>query len=114
MAQLKLKGYVLLESMFAMIIIMTCFSISLSVFNSMTDNQRNYLVIRAEIALKTEAVRCKTEGMLFDEDIQADGFFIERRVNSSEQNRHLATLNLRAITPKGKVISEYYEFIFIR
>lgn len=114
MAQLKLKGYVLLESMFAMVIIMTCFSISLSVLNSMTDNQRNYLVIKAEIALKSEAARCKTEGLLYDEDIQSEGFVIERRIISSEQNRHLATLNLRAVNPKGKVISEYYEFIFIR
>jgi len=114
MAQLKLKGYALLEAMFAMIIIMTCFGISLSVFNSMTDNQRNFLVMRAEIALKTEACRCKAEGKLFDEDIPAEGFMIERRISSSEQNRHIATLSLRAVNPKGKVISEYYEFIFIR
>lgn len=114
MAQLKLKGYVLLESMFAMIIITTCFLISLSVFNTMSDNQRNYLLVRAEIALKTEAAKCKTKELLFDADIRSEGFTIERRIISSEKNRHIATLNLRAVTPKGKIISEYYELVFIK
>ena len=111
---MKLKGYVLLESMFAMIIIMTCLCISFSIFNAMSSNQRNYLVVRAEIALTTEANRCKMEGSFFDEDIPAEGFVIERRVSSSEQNKHVATLNLRAVTPAGKIISEYYEFVFIK
>lgn len=112
MAQLKLKGYILMESMFAMIVIMTSFCISISIFNSMSDSQRNYLVVRAEIALTAEATKCKTEGTFFDTDISADGFVIERRIRPSERNKHVAILNLRAVTPAGKIISEYYEFVF--
>lgn len=114
MAQLKVKGHVLMESMFAMIIITTCFVIALSIFNTMTESQRNNLMICAEMALKTEADRCKAEGRMLDEDIPGEGFTIERRITISEQNKHKATLALRAVTPKGKVISEYYEVVFIK
>lgn len=110
----RLRGYVLVESVISMVIIMLCFGISFLVFDAMTEHQRNYLRVRAEIVLKTEAARCKMEEDYFDEDIVREDFRIEKRIRQNEENERIATLELKAITEDGKTVSEYYELVFVK
>lgn len=114
MAELKWKGYVLLESLFAMAIIMTSFTICMMTFSAMTESQRNYLVIKSQIALDTEAARCKTEMLWIDEDIPEMEFVLQRRVRVDEQQPHVAILEIKAITHDGKILSEYYELVYVK
>jgi hypothetical protein len=111
---LRLKAYALIEAMVAMVIIMLCFGIAFFVFNAMTESQRNYLNVKGEIALRTEAQKCKAGNNFFDEDIPSEEFTVQRRIRISEEQEHLATLELKAVTTDGKTIAEYYEFVYIR
>lgn len=115
MAALKatVKGIALLESLLAIVLISLSLGIALSVFDRMTQEQRNYLVVRAEIALKTEATKCKTDRAFFDSEITGEEFSIERKVVLQDELQDLARLELKAVTPDGKVLSEYYELVFL-
>lgn len=110
----KLKGYVLLESMFSMVIIMLCFGVAIQVINTITNAQSNILTVRAEIALKSEAEICKAEQEFIDDDIAFDEFTVQRKIKHTEKDEHIAILELKAINKNGKVMAEYYEFIFVR
>lgn len=110
----RLKAYALIEAIMAMVVIMLCFGIAFMVFNAMTESQRNYLNVKGEIALRNEAQKCKSEQNFFDEDIPAEDFTVQRRIRVNEEEEHLATLELKAVTTDGKIIAEYYEFVYIR
>lgn len=109
----KLQGSALFEALIAMVLIALTFSISLQTFDRMTDAQRNYLVLKAELALKSEAEHCKVAQVFIDGDISYEGFTVRRRITTYPDNDHLATLTLTAVNEKGKIIAEYYELIFV-
>lgn len=114
MAELKWKGYVLLESLFSMAIVMTSFTICMMTFSTMTESQRYYLVIKSQIALETEAARCKTEMLWIDEDIPELEFILQRRIRLDEEHPDVAILEIKAITHDGKILSEYYELVYVK
>ena len=110
----KVRAYVLMESVFAMVIVMLTFAAAMLVFNVMAEGQRSYLVVKAEIALRNEAERCKLNQEFFNAEIVGKEFAIRRRVYQYEEAEHLLTLELKAITDEGKTLSEYYEFVSVR
>jgi hypothetical protein len=114
MAALKWEGFVLLESMFSMAIIMTSFTICMMTFNSMTESQRNYLALKAQTAIDAEAARCKDGQLWLDADIPGLEFNMERRVRPDESNPDASILEIKAIAHDGKMIAEYYEFVYTR
>lgn len=107
----NVKGYVLLESIVAMVIIMTCFGIAMLIFITASSGFGSKLNVEARIRLHTEAELCKANVNFFDEDIPCSAFTIERRVKKFLASEQVAVLEMRAITPEGKVLAEHYELI---
>lgn len=107
----RAKGYVLLESIFSMVVIMICFGIAMMVFNMVLSNSGSALKTKARIQLQAEAGKCKSEQLFLDENIDFDAYIIERRIKSWNSSEHLIILELRAITPDGKTLAEHYELV---
>lgn len=107
----RVKGYVLLESIFSMVVIMICFGVAMMVFNMITSNSGTALKTRARIQLQTEAEKCKSAHLFLDEDLRFDAYTVERRVKPYNANEHVSLLELRAITPEGKTLAEHYELV---
>jgi hypothetical protein len=113
MAQLKLKGYVLLESMLSMIIVMMCFGFSVMIYNTVVSGSKNKLKVLAAIEMENEALRSKKENRLLDETIQQEEFRIEKRVIPYAQSESLFQLHYTAIMPGGEKLAEYNEIIYV-
>jgi hypothetical protein len=113
MAQLKLKGYVLLESMFSMIIVMMCFGFSVMIYNTVVAGSKNKLKVLAGIEMQNEAIRSKKENRLLDETIQCQEFLIEKRIIPYARSESLFQLHYTAITPNGAKLAEYNEIILV-
>jgi len=107
----RLPGYVLVESVFSMIVIMICFGIAMMVFSTVIGSSGNSLQTLARIRLQTEAQKCKAENRLIDEDISCEEFIIHRRVRPYSNTKHVHELELKAVAPEGKLLSEYHELI---
>jgi hypothetical protein len=111
MAALKLKGYVLLESMIAMIIVMMCFGFSVMIYNTVVMGTQNKLKVLARICLENEAIKSKKQNRLVDEDADYNEFRIEKRISSFANSETIFLLHCSAITPGGIVLAEYKEII---
>lgn len=107
----KLHGYVLLESIVSMVIIMTCFGIAMLIFTTSLSGSVSKLRVEARIRLHAEAEICKAEQLFIDGDIRCEAYTIERKVKLMDDNEHLGILELRAFSPDGKVLAEHYELI---
>jgi hypothetical protein len=111
MAGIKLKGYILLESMIAMIIVMLCFGLSIMIYNNVVTSSRNKLETIARIALENEAIKSKSENHLLDETIQYDEFHIEKKIFPYQTFENLYELNYAAFSSDGFRLAEYHEII---
>ncbi len=110
-ARKRVRGYVLLESMFSMVVIMICFGIAMMIFSTITTNSASNLKTNARIRLHTEAEKCKSTHLFLDEDIACEAYIVERRIIPCNENEHVSILELRAVTPEGKTLAEHYEII---
>ncbi len=111
MAEMKLKGYVLLESMIAMIIVMLCFGFSVMIYNNIVTGSRSKLRILARIRMESEAMKSRSENHLLDETIQYDEFHLEKKIIPYNTSENLIQLHYTAITPDGFQLAQYNEII---
>ncbi len=111
MASLKLKGYALLESMIAMIIVMMCFGFSIMIYNTIVTSSRTKLKVLARIRLENEAIHSKSANRLFDETIAGEEFRIEKKFVPVENADNIFQLHYTAITTDGVLLAEYKEII---
>lgn len=111
MAQRKLKGYVLLESMIAMIVVMLCFGVSVMIHTNIVTGSRNTLTVLARMRLENEAIRAKSSERLIDETITGETFRIEKTILPWPGSENLYRLTLVAVTPGGRQLARYDEVI---
>jgi hypothetical protein len=111
MAEMKLKGYVLLESMIAMILVMMCFGFSVMIYNTVVTGSRSKLKVLARICLENEAIAVKKENRFLDENTNRSEFRIEKRIIPFEGSENLFQLHYTATTPDGVVLTEFNELI---
>jgi hypothetical protein len=111
MASIKFKGYVLLESMIAMIIVMMCFGFSVMIYNNIVTGSRSKLKVLARISLENEVVKSKQENRLLDETIDCDAFHIEKRIIRYNSMVNLSQIHFTALTPDGIQLAQYNEII---
>jgi hypothetical protein len=107
----KLNGYVLLESMMAMVVVMLCFGIGMMICGNVISGSRGALHVRARIALEQEAKRLQAEDRLLDGEAATGEFRMVHRITPVESSPGIYELKLLAITPDGKQIAEYHELI---
>jgi uncharacterized membrane protein len=107
----RLQGYVLVESVFSMVVIMICFGIAMMIFSTVIGSSGNSLHTLARIRIRTEAQKCKTENRFIDEDISFEEYTIHLRIRPYAHTEHLHELELKAVTPEGKLLAEYHELI---
>lgn len=108
---MKMKGYVLLESMIAMIIVMMCFGFSVMIYNTIVASTRSKLKVLARIRLENEAIKDKTQSRFLDENLSYDEFHIDKQIIPFKNSDGVLQLHYQAITPDGIILGEYNEII---
>lgn len=108
---LRLRGFVLMESVFSMITIMICFGVCMMVFNTISSDRAGALQVSARIWLQSEAERCKSTHDFSESNVPYEEFVIRKLFLQSEETPGLTELRFSAVTADGKIIAEYHEYI---
>ena len=107
----RLKGYVLLEAMIAMVIVMLCFGVALVIYNNVVNGSRHRVKVMARLELEAEAFRTKQEKRFLDETIETPEFSIERRILPYPGTTETVRLQLEAFAPGHQLLSRYEELL---
>lgn len=107
----QLKASSLLETIVAMVILLTVFSISIMVIQnvlrsaSMGDKTNSYFVLEEELQ---ETIKNKT---YFNEQIEKDQFKVSKEVFDSVLSDSLLVIELKAVNKKGAVLTSIRETV---
>jgi hypothetical protein len=107
----KFRASSVLESVFAMIIIMICFTMAMIVFNTLSISTRGIISVKARMDLQSEATRCKLNDELMDGRIVRDDYMIERRLIYHAEFPDLMELSLIAKNHNGITLAEHHEYL---
>lgn len=109
----KLKGSTLVEVIVAMVIILTCMGIAMSIFLNVSRDMNEELRILAEIrihALATETNRAKD---YTDTSVDFDNMKLQRNITSYANKAKLKQVTIAAFTLSGKKIGDYKEIVVV-
>lgn len=107
----RLKGFVLLESVFAMIAVMICFGIAVMIFNQVTASGSVEAETLARLRLQQEADQLRATEIHIDGQTGCEGFVIRRTFVTDPAQPHLTEMILIAVNDNQKVLAEYHEFL---
>jgi len=107
----QIKASSLLETIVAMVILLTVFSISIVVIQnvlrtaSMGDRTNSYFILEEELYKTIQSKK------YFNEEIEKDQFKVSKQVFDSELSDSLLVIDLKAIDKKGVVLTSIRETI---
>ncbi len=107
----RLKGFAMLESIFAMVVIMICFGISMMIFNMITSGGAGTRKVNARIRLQSEANLCKEHQSFEDDVIVLEEFTIEKSFVMWRESDVITEMHFTARDPDGNLIAEYHELL---
>jgi hypothetical protein len=110
----KLKGSTLVEVIVAMVIILTCLGIALTIFTNLSRDVNDELRILAEIRINTLANETKIKNDYTDVNLEFDNLKIQRSILPYPGKARLKILYIEAFTPMDKKIAEYKEIVSIK
>lgn len=110
---LKLKASTIIEVITAMVIILTCLGIAMTIFTNMSRDVNDELKILAEIRVHTFAAETKKNNDYTDVTQDFDNIRIQRSILLYPKKSRLKILFIKAFTPDGKKITDYKEIISI-
>ncbi|MCU0436181.1 MAG: hypothetical protein MUC87_22180 [Bacteroidia bacterium] len=113
MAQLntRVKGYILLESILAMVIVMTCFGVAAMIYNNVIGGMRSRLQLQARFELEQEAYRARTQNRLITEQIPHETLLISKSVELYKGAENVYLLKLSAAGKDGKLLAVHRELV---
>ncbi len=107
----KIKGATLIESLIAMLIVMLCFGIAITVYVNVISSGNQLQKLKSELLLKQIAVQTKNAGVFLDEKMTLDGIVVQKKIVPYNGLKHLIHLNLKAYSSSEKLLSEYNELV---
>ncbi|OFY82803.1 MAG: hypothetical protein A3F72_01585 [Bacteroidetes bacterium RIFCSPLOWO2_12_FULL_35_15] len=107
----QLKASTLIESLIAMIIIVTCLAIGTMIYANVLASDKQRLQLKAILILNNEAQQTKAEKTFIDSERQLDEWNIKKTVEHYEQTENLYRLTLSLTDKEGKTITTRNELI---
>ena len=110
---LKVKASTMVETIVAMVIILICSSIGLSLFSNLPRDVNDELKIEAEIRMNSLAVETKLKKDFTDTSIESANLRLVRSIQEYGKKTHLKILFIEAYSLSGRKVCEYKELIII-
>ncbi|MGL5892474.1 MAG: hypothetical protein ACRC3B_21460 [Bacteroidia bacterium] len=107
----KLRGYILLESILAMIIVMACFAAAAMIYNNVITGMRGRLQLQARLTLEQEAIKARNENRLISESLNTDVMNISKTVELYKNSSTVYLLMLTATDKEGRTLAIHRELI---
>ena len=107
----KIKAATLVETIVALTIILTAFSIALIVFVNILKTERSWDHLNAVLLLKQVSVDTKLKKIYFDEWLPVKQYDIVKKIIKYEENPHLMLLEIKIYTKNGNLLEQSKELI---
>jgi len=107
----KIKAATLVETIVALTIILTAFSIALTVFVNILKTERSWDHLNAVLLLKQVSVDTKLKKIYFDEWLPVKQYDIVKKIEKYEENPHLLLLEIKIYTKNGNLLEQSKELI---
>jgi type II secretory pathway pseudopilin PulG len=108
----QLRGYILLESILAMIIVMVCFGVAMLIYNNIITGMRGRLELQARLLLEQEALNAYTADRLVDEWGKNDVIDIEKSITPYTSCENVYVLQLTARDHDQRILATHNELIY--
>lgn len=109
----RTPAFTIIETIVALLIIVTIFAIvTLSFTRTMDSNNLNEK-LEAHIIVIDYAIRTKTEKDFINASIESNKFSLNREIDYYQNNKSLLHLTITAKNNRGKVIDTYREIILL-
>jgi competence protein ComGF len=110
---MKLKASTLIETIVAMVIIMICTGIGLSLFSNLSHNVNDELRIEAELRISSLAAESKQKNDFTEITIELSDMRLERSISNYQNIERLKVLLIEAYTTNGRKICGHREIVEI-
>lgn len=107
----KIKAATLIESLIAMVIVMLCFGIAITVYVNVISSGNQAQKLRSRLLLKKIAVETKQSRVFLDEKITLDEVVVQKKITPYNGMKNLVQMNLKAYSNTEKLLSEYNELV---
>jgi type II secretory pathway pseudopilin PulG len=108
----QLHGYILLESILAMIIVMVCFGAAMLIYNNIITGMRGRLELQARLILEREALNTRMADRLVDEWVKNDIIDIEKSIAPYTNCENVYILKLTARDHDQHILATHNELIY--
>jgi hypothetical protein len=110
----RLKASTLVETIVAMVIIMICSGIGLSLFSDLSRDVNDELRIEAEIRISSIAGETKLKKDFTDTTIESSNLRIQRSFQDYRDMKRIKVLLIDAYSLSGRKVCTYRELITIK
>ncbi|MGE0637865.1 MAG: hypothetical protein AB7G44_15415 [Bacteroidia bacterium] len=109
----KIKGSTILESLVALVVIITAMGISLVMFTHISQPQKGMLRFKAHVATINFSQSTEQKESFFDEDIFSHGFRLIKRIEKHSLTDNAYVMSIAAYDTKGNKVSEIKKIVLL-
>ena len=109
--KLNFKASTLIETIVAMVIIMICSGIGLSLFSNLSHDVNDELRIEAEIRINSLAVETKLKKDFTETTLESPNLRFQRTFQEYQNQKRIKILLIDAYSLSGRKICEYRELV---
>lgn len=115
MARLKsVKAFTLVESLVAMVILLTGFGVSMAAFVNTTGSRKQHIELEARMLAKEIAYEIKSNDKMYDDQINTGFGKMVIKIVPWYQLPSLQMLSIKAVDDEGSTICLHNELISVR
>jgi hypothetical protein len=107
----RLKASTMIETIVAMVIILTCAGIGLSLFSDIARDVNDQIRIEAEIRVNSMATETKLKRDFTELSVETENLHLQRTVSEYSKESPVMILFIEAYSLSGKKVCEYKELI---
>jgi competence protein ComGF len=107
----KLKGSTLVESIVAMVIILTCASIAFSALARKEKGLNSMLRTQAEMNISYVVAQAKSSGKLLDNSVDFVNMHVNLEILNYKNYKSLKVISCEAFTQQNELICDYKEIV---
>lgn len=111
---IKVKGSTLIETIVAMVIILVCAGIGLTIFTNTTRDFNESLMIKARLKADSLSVETRNNKEFFDASLEINGLQIERTLQQYSKSRTIKILTIRVLNSSGREICNQKELVVLK
>ena len=109
-----LKGFTLMETIVALVIVMLSFGLAMLLFTQVENSRRTAIKMKAVVAMEEIALQAVELNRYLDDRIEYDAFYIEKKCFPYQEGSNALVLELASFMKNNEKIGERKEILILK